>query len=57
MEAMQKEMNSPMDDAFEKLKQQGPPQWFIEAMSPSRLVLYGLNLMRPSQERSGKGES
>ena len=39
MEEMQKEMNSPMDDAFEKLKQQGPPQWFIEAMSPCRRVI------------------
>ena len=27
------EMNSPMDDAFEKLKQRGPPQWFVEAMT------------------------
>ncbi|CAL1144029.1 unnamed protein product [Cladocopium goreaui] len=33
MEQMQAEMNSPMDDAFEKLKQQGPPQWFVEAMT------------------------
>lgn len=29
----QAEMHSPMDDAFEKLKQQGPPQWFVEAMT------------------------
>jgi len=32
MEEMQKEMYSPMDDAFDKLKQAGPPQWFIDAM-------------------------
>ncbi|CAE7334891.1 unnamed protein product [Symbiodinium natans] len=33
MEAMRAEMNNPMDEAFEKLKQQGPPQWFVEAMT------------------------
>lgn len=33
MEAMQAEMNAPMDDAFRKLKEQGPPQWFVEAMT------------------------
>eukprot|EP00931_Biecheleriopsis_adriatica_P048182 TRINITY_DN27839_c0_g1_i1.p1 TRINITY_DN27839_c0_g1~~TRINITY_DN27839_c0_g1_i1.p1 ORF type:complete len:225 (-),score=74.84 TRINITY_DN27839_c0_g1_i1:41-694(-) len=33
MEAMRAEMTNPMDDAFEKLKAQGPPQWFIDAMT------------------------
>eukprot|EP00413_Alexandrium_margalefii_P033202 CAMPEP_0204574780 /NCGR_PEP_ID=MMETSP0661-20131031/40808_1 /ASSEMBLY_ACC=CAM_ASM_000606 /TAXON_ID=109239 /ORGANISM="Alexandrium margalefi, Strain AMGDE01CS-322" /LENGTH=177 /DNA_ID=CAMNT_0051583341 /DNA_START=39 /DNA_END=572 /DNA_ORIENTATION=+ len=30
MEAMRAEMDHPMDAAFEKMKQQGPPQWFID---------------------------
>uniref|UniRef100_A0A7S2I910 Uncharacterized protein n=1 Tax=Alexandrium andersonii TaxID=327968 RepID=A0A7S2I910_9DINO len=30
MEAMKAEMDHPMDAAFQKLKEQGPPQWFID---------------------------
>eukprot|EP00933_Yihiella_yeosuensis_P060061 TRINITY_DN6202_c0_g5_i1.p1 TRINITY_DN6202_c0_g5~~TRINITY_DN6202_c0_g5_i1.p1 ORF type:complete len:200 (-),score=69.91 TRINITY_DN6202_c0_g5_i1:199-798(-) len=32
MEAYQEEQNRPMNEAFAKLKQQGPPQWFVDAM-------------------------
>jgi len=32
-EQMEKEMYSPMDDAFDKIKDAGPPQWFIDAFS------------------------
>mmetsp|Transcript_52069 Transcript_52069/g.96423 ORF Transcript_52069/g.96423 Transcript_52069/m.96423 type:complete len:172 (-) Transcript_52069:185-700(-) len=31
MEKMQMEMDHPMDEAFQKIKEQGPPQWFIDA--------------------------
>mmetsp|Transcript_32013 Transcript_32013/g.75045 ORF Transcript_32013/g.75045 Transcript_32013/m.75045 type:complete len:172 (+) Transcript_32013:58-573(+) len=31
MEQMQMEMNHPMDETFRKIKEQGPPQWFIDA--------------------------
>ena len=34
-------MNSPMDDAFDKLKQRGPPQWFVDAMTWSWLISFG----------------
>mmetsp|Transcript_81406 Transcript_81406/g.225443 ORF Transcript_81406/g.225443 Transcript_81406/m.225443 type:complete len:182 (-) Transcript_81406:79-624(-) len=33
MEAMRSEMEHPMDAAFKKLKEQGPPQWFIDMMT------------------------
>mmetsp|Transcript_146621 Transcript_146621/g.258372 ORF Transcript_146621/g.258372 Transcript_146621/m.258372 type:complete len:179 (+) Transcript_146621:81-617(+) len=32
MEAYHKEMNAPMDNAFEQLKANGPPKWFVDAV-------------------------
>ncbi|CAJ1418247.1 unnamed protein product [Effrenium voratum] len=36
MDAMRAEMNAPMDDMFDKLKKNGPPQWFVDAMTSSQ---------------------
>mmetsp|Transcript_91150 Transcript_91150/g.162280 ORF Transcript_91150/g.162280 Transcript_91150/m.162280 type:complete len:201 (+) Transcript_91150:70-672(+) len=33
MEQMRAEMNAPMDQAFEDMKNKGPPQWFIDSMT------------------------
>mmetsp|Transcript_18486 Transcript_18486/g.36248 ORF Transcript_18486/g.36248 Transcript_18486/m.36248 type:complete len:177 (+) Transcript_18486:44-574(+) len=32
-EAMQAEASRPMDEAFEKMKEKGPPQWFVDMLN------------------------
>ena len=37
-------MNAPMDDMFDKLKKNGPPQWFVDAMTRAGHVFDGVKL-------------
>eukprot|EP00442_Polarella_glacialis_P037587 CAMPEP_0115055544 /NCGR_PEP_ID=MMETSP0227-20121206/4708_1 /TAXON_ID=89957 /ORGANISM="Polarella glacialis, Strain CCMP 1383" /LENGTH=190 /DNA_ID=CAMNT_0002440141 /DNA_START=36 /DNA_END=608 /DNA_ORIENTATION=+ len=36
MEEMQAEQNRPMDEAFAKMRENGPPAWFVESMKAAQ---------------------
>merc|ERR1712241_982468 len=40
-EAMRTEMNRPMDEAFEKMKENGPPQWFVNMINKKQAAAEG----------------